>query len=221
MDTAQSTMRAQKPRIMARGFTILEMMVALALFTIVMTIAAGSFLSLIGGSSQLQGEQQTMTSLNFAMDSMTREIRTGTHYYCSDNAATEVADLTTPRDCKLGADSLSFVESGSSISNQLAGTTTGQRITYYVDDSSGQNQLMRQIGYGDSGDPAPQKMLSSDVNLKKVKGVQFFVTGAGSLAGTGDVRQPTVTIIIQARDQGDTTKVYTLETTVTQRELDI
>jgi prepilin-type N-terminal cleavage/methylation domain-containing protein len=54
-----------KPAHKVRGFTIVEMMVALALFTIVMTIATGAFLSLIGGSSQLQGEQTIMTSLKF------------------------------------------------------------------------------------------------------------------------------------------------------------
>jgi hypothetical protein len=75
---------------------------------------------------------------------------------------------------------------------------------------------MRQIGY--SGDQVPQSMLSSDVIIKTLK---FYVSGADSLSES-DVLQPTVTIIIEAQDPNDTTgKVYTLETTVTQRELDI
>ena len=61
-------------------------------------------------------------------------------------------------------------------------------------------------------------MLSSDVILKDL---QFFVSGAGSLLDSNDTKQPTVTVIIEAQDPNDTTKVYTLETTVTQRELDI
>jgi hypothetical protein len=71
---------------------------------------------------------------------------------------------------------------------------------------------MRQVG------TESVKMLSSDVILKDV---QFFVSGAGSLLDSNDTKQPTVTVIIEAQDPNDTTKVYTLETTVTQRELDI
>ena len=194
----------------ARGFTIVEMMVSLALFTIVMTIAAGAFLSLIGGSGQLQSEQTIMTSLNFAMDSMTREIRTGTRYYCGDdlNPAIDDATLSLTRNCPRGADGISFVESGSSLSDG----STGGRISYYINNEAGQNQLMRQVG------TESVKMLSSDVILKDL---QFFVSGAGSLLDSNDTKQPTVTVIIEAQDPNDTTKVYTLETTVTQRELDI
>lgn len=216
MRTQRKIFRVQKSTTVA-GFTIVEMMVALALFTIVMTIATGAFLSLIGGSSQLQAEQTIMTSLNFAMDSMTREIRTGTRYYCVNNAETRVDDLIETSDCA-GSDSFSFVESGSSLSNSLSsGTTTGQRITYYINFNAGKKQLMRQIGFNDS-DGIQESLLSSDVTLESLK---FFVSGADSLS-SGDVRQPTVTIIIEAQDPNDATgKVYTLETTVTQRELDI
>jgi prepilin-type N-terminal cleavage/methylation domain-containing protein len=193
----------------ARGFTIVEMMVALALFTVVMTIATGAFLSLIGGSGKLQGEATVMTSLNFVMDSMTREIRTGTHYYCKADAELTLNDLTSTQNCTNGVDTLSFLESGASLSD---GSTSG-RITYYVDSTSGTKKLMRQIGY--SGVNTPQSMLSSDVTLKSL---QFFVSGTG----LSDARQPTVTVIIEAQDPNESNgKVYTLETTVTQRELDI
>jgi prepilin-type N-terminal cleavage/methylation domain-containing protein len=199
-----------------RGFTIVEMMVSLALFTIVITIATGSFLSLIGGSSQLQGEQQTMTSLNFAMDSMTREIRTGTRYFCTTDIDS-VPDYndraaTTTQDCVKSSgnnDVLSFVESGVS----LSGGSVGNRIVYYLDSNG---QLMRQAG--DPSTKPAQPMLSSDVKLKRL---QFFVSGANNLTDKNDLLQPTVTIILEAYDPNDSTNVYTLETTVTQRELDL
>ena len=192
------------------GFTLIEMMVSLALFTIVMTIATGAFLSLIGGSNQLQGEQTVMTSLNFAMDSMTREIRTGTKYYCQNGADVTVPGLLETQDCPgIGDDTLSFVESGSSLSGGL----TGGRIVYFLDSTDG-NKLMRKIG-----DAPAQSMLSSDVLLTSLR---FYVSGAHSNSDNGDTIQPTVTVIVTAQDPSDTLgKVYTLETTVTQRELDI
>ena len=68
------------------GFTLIEMIVSLGVFSGVITIAIGALLMLVAANDQLQGEQSVMTNLSFALDSMTREIRTGTDYYC-DSAA--------------------------------------------------------------------------------------------------------------------------------------
>ena len=193
-----------------RGFTLIEMMVALALFTVVITIAVGAFLSLIGQSSQLQGEQKVMTSLNFAMDSMTREIRTGVNYYCNSDVADmgsdDETDMTLVRDCSGGLNGMSFIEAGSSLS---AGSGSA-RIAYGFDSAS--SSIVRQIAAN-----SPQPMTSSDV---KITGVWFYVSGAAPLTD-GSLKQPTVTIIIRAQDPEDSSQTYTLETTVTQRQLDL
>ncbi len=65
-----------------RGFTLIEMIVSLGIFSIVSTMTVGSLLVLISGNQQLQGEQNAMTNLAFAIDSMTREMRTGSSYVC-------------------------------------------------------------------------------------------------------------------------------------------
>jgi prepilin-type N-terminal cleavage/methylation domain-containing protein len=195
-----------------RGFTLIEMMVALALFTVVITIAVGAFLSLIGQSSQLQGEQKVMTSLNFAMDSMTREIRTGTNYYCAKDVelpgSADETDPTLAQDC-VNYDGISFVEAGSSLS---AGAGSG-RVAYGFNSAS--NTIDRQIAANSA-----QSITSSDVKITSMK---FYVSGstAQSVGSTNDVIQPTVTIIITAQDPDDTSRTYTLETTVTQRQLDL
>jgi len=216
------TYTVSKSVVATAGFTIVEMMVSLALFTIVMTIATGSFLSLIGGSSQLRGEQTVMTSLNFALDSMTRDIRTGTRYYCGSPSDIEDInnggggnDLTSTKDCTTGSDRFSFVESGNSLSGTINGTD-GARITYYAKDNGGGTKtLMRLVGYDQN---AAEPVLSSGLDVTYIK---FFVSGSNSLA-SGGLKQPTVTIVIDAKDPDDSTgKVYTLETTVTQRELDL
>lgn len=198
------------------GFTIIEMLVSLALFTIVITIAVGSFLSLIGGSGKLQGEQSIMSSLTFALDTMTREIRTGTYYFCSNNAGNgddtdgNSNDLTVTQSCASGAAGMSFVEAGSSLSS---GSGSG-RITYIY--NAGAKTIERQIG---TNSGSRESIVSSDVKLNNV---QFFVTGTTPMGSGSDVLQPTVTIIVEAQDPNDPTgKVYTLETTVTQRQLDL
>lgn len=209
------------------GFTLIEMIVSLALFTFVITIAVGALLMLMASNRQLQGEQSVMTNLSFAMDSMTREIRTGTFYYCdsqgstngtnnifnpSNNVDTILGDLY--QDCENGNPSinkiqgLAFKEGGDSI------TGAADRILYYFDSSEG--KIYRRIGGG-----APQSIVSSGIKIKKM---EFFVTGSKklSLGGPNITDQPSVTIFIEASENGDATdKSYYLQTTVTQRTLDI
>jgi prepilin-type N-terminal cleavage/methylation domain-containing protein len=185
------------------GFTLIEMLVALSLFTIVVTIAVGAFLSLIGASRGVQSEQSVMTTLTFVLDSMTREIRTGTSYNCNDTTFSNQEGYgSTAQNCENGSDGVSFVESGSSI------TGASSRIAYYYDDSTG--TLFRRVGNGTA-----QSIVSDGIT---VTDAQFFVTGSRRLAA-GFTGQPTVTIILEARDETGATT--TLQTTVTQRELDI
>lgn len=188
-----------------KGFTLIEMLVALSLFTIVMTIVVGSLLVLIDGNRQLQGEQSVMTNLSFAMDSMTREIRTGKNYYCADNFVSQ--PTINNLDCTNSKKGISFVEAGGSIT----GATDG-RIAYYFDNLN--KTLMRKVG-----NATAQSIVSNDISIEEAK---FFVTGSDNFNQTGDVNQSTVTIIIKASETGAVgEKPYILQTTITQRELDL
>ncbi len=195
------------------GFTLIEMLVALSLFTIVVTIAVGAFLSLIGASKSVQGEQSVITTLTFVLDSMTREIRTGTNYHCDDATTLRTGTFSTSssRDCVTGDDGVSFIEAGTSVTSGAS----SRRIAYYFDTTSATNTIMRKVGNG-----TPQSIVSDGIT---VTDAQFFVTGVNRLGdGSGsdtDAIQPTVTIILEARDENGATT--TLQTSVTQRELDI
>ena len=193
------------------GFTLIEMLVALSLFTIVVTIAVGSFLSLIGASKGVQGQQSVMTTLTFVLDSMTREMRTGTNYWCGSRAALQTpAAVSATQDCENSVVTdrgVSFIESGSS----LTAVATSKRIAYYVDTSTATRTIMRKVGSG-----TPQSVVSDGITITNA---QFFVTGTDRLGVGADINQPTITIILEARDETGATT--TLQTTVTQRELDI
>jgi prepilin-type N-terminal cleavage/methylation domain-containing protein len=195
------------------GFTLIEMLVSLSLFTIVVTIAVGAFLSLIGSSKGVQGEQSVMATLTFVLDSMTREIRTGNAYYCNTRAALAGSPqaTSTTRDCATsinGDHGLSFVEAGSSIT-QGGGN---KRIAYYFDSSSSTAKtIMRKVG-----NDTPQSIVSDGIIITNAR---FFVTGTDRLDAGTDTNQPAVTIILEAQDETGATTI--LQTTVTQRELDI
>lgn len=206
------------------GFTLIEMIVSLALFSVVVTVSVGALLMLIATNDKLQGEQSVMTNLSFALDSMTREIRTGTSYICvSSNTVSgvfgssplETYTTATP-DCPNSSAQrfrgVIFNEAGDSITG-----ATDNKIMYYYDADPVQGgKIYRRVG-----NQAAESIVSSGIFVEDAK---FFVTGGPSVDDTGDTTQPTVSVHIQAVDVNDAAadkKSYFVQTTVTQRTLDI
>lgn len=75
--------RATRTRMrMARGFTLIELMVAVSLFALVAMLAAGAYLVMLDVEQQAQANATGIDNLTFALSSMTRTIRTGTGYNC-------------------------------------------------------------------------------------------------------------------------------------------
>lgn len=63
-----------------RGYTLIELIIAVGLFALVMTLASGAYLVMIGINRQTQGIATGINNLSFALETMTRDIRTGTNY---------------------------------------------------------------------------------------------------------------------------------------------
>ncbi len=66
----------------AAGFSLVELMVSLTVFSIVVVVALGTLLVLIDVNSKAQALFSSTTNLSFALDAMSREVRTGYDYYC-------------------------------------------------------------------------------------------------------------------------------------------
>ena len=67
---------------MQRGYTLIELLVALGLFAIVMLTATAAYLSFINYNRIAQTSSAVINSLSFTIDTMAREIRTGTEFTC-------------------------------------------------------------------------------------------------------------------------------------------
>src|SRR3989344_4535090 len=68
--------------IRSKGYTLVELIVAVGLFAIVMMIASGAYLIMISANRTAQGITTGINNLSYALESMTRNIRTGTGYEC-------------------------------------------------------------------------------------------------------------------------------------------
>lgn len=66
--------------IRTRGYTLVELMVAVGLFALIMTLAAGAYLMMISYNRHAQAISTGINNLSFALETMTRDIRTGTGY---------------------------------------------------------------------------------------------------------------------------------------------
>lgn len=99
------------------GFTLIELMVAVGLFAIVMLLASGAYLTMIALNQQAQNITGGIDNLSFAIETMTRSIRTGSGYSCGSLGG----------DCPSGASSFSFTDQkGNAVTYSLSGTSLMQ-----------------------------------------------------------------------------------------------
>jgi prepilin-type N-terminal cleavage/methylation domain-containing protein len=80
-----STLFIQKK--IGKGFTLVEIMVAISIFAIVAVVAVGALLKIVDANKKAQSLETSVNNLNFIFDSMTREMRVGTNYYCTASYA--------------------------------------------------------------------------------------------------------------------------------------
>lgn len=80
----------------SRGFTLVEMIVALFIFSVVMVVSTGALVSIIEANRKAQSVKSVMNNVSFAVDSMMRNLRVGTGYEpgpqsaCSGNGASSL-----------------------------------------------------------------------------------------------------------------------------------
>ena len=60
-----------------KGFTLIEMIVSLAIFSVVAVIALGSLVRIMSANQKAQSLHSAMTNIGFALESMSRELRMG------------------------------------------------------------------------------------------------------------------------------------------------
>lgn len=90
--------KREKNAVMFRGgFTLLEMIVAMSIFLLALTIIIGALVSINDAARKARSMRIVTENLSAAIDSMSRTIRVGSKFHCScDGVAT-----TTPQDCEM------------------------------------------------------------------------------------------------------------------------
>lgn len=66
-----------------RGFTLIEIIVSVGLFSVVMLVASSAYLSIITLDKEGRATNELVANLHFTIESMVRNIRTGVSYSCA------------------------------------------------------------------------------------------------------------------------------------------
>lgn len=175
-------------------------MVSISIFTMVMIVAVGSVFAIVDANKKTHSIKSVMTNLNFALESMTRDIRVGTMYGC-DTA------VGTPGDCQSGGDTFHFKANRDVDGNGLA----DDFIEYSLGQENGVWKIMK--GVYPAGIVFP--ITAAEIHIESMK---FYVTG--TRADDGVQPKAVITIRGYAGVSGTLSK-FNIQTTVSERALDI
>lgn len=194
-------------RFKQEGFSLVELMVSLTIFSIVMTVSVGTLLVLIDANAKSQALYSAMTNLSFATDNITRNIRTGYDYYCGSLSGASDNLPTGSQDCQNDADAtgIAFTREKDSVRVGYRYNPTAQSIEQLVDDNTGTDNWLR--------------LTSDDVKVTKF---EVRPSGTRGVYDTpSDSIQPRITLLIEGYVNNglDTNTDFILQTSVTQRTL--
>ncbi len=191
-----------------KGFSLVELLVALTVFLVLVTLGIGSLLRMIDAHAKTQSLQLIMNNLNFTLEGISRHVRFGHDYDCGRPGG----DV----DCAPAS------EGGDWINVKFEGEDVRYRLMRFDGlkepplDEDEQGAIFRMIrietppeGYREVW----ERVTSAEVDIDALR---FYVFDAND----SDYDQPRVTIVIDGTAQADggVSTDFTLQTTVNQRE---
>ena len=191
-----------------KGFTLIEIIVSLGVFTIVILISLGSFLAVLSAQKKANAVAMTQENLRFALEMMLKEIRVASFYYCGDSevdfgSGDDFGNGSQVKDCSNGGPLMKVA------------TRFGRVIVYRLNNNKIEKySVLSGIPIQDSDFSV---IIFPEINISDLK---FYVLNSDPT----DNFQPRVTITVKG-DMGLNEKgsfsEFNIQTTASQRPLDI
>ncbi len=201
-----------------RGFTLIETLVSLALFSIVVVTATGVILSIITASKRNQAISSVVNNLNYSVDSMIRDISTGYRYRCNypdggtslllANIKLSTASCGTPGEDKTNLTLISTI------------TGNEQVVRYeFINGTDGVGYIQKTIYKEDGTNVIPIKYPLTDVGNIDIDKFSFSVSVPPALIADGVPGQPSVFVIIKGTARVNQINIsdFFIQTFVSQR----
>lgn len=184
------------------GFTLIETLVAVTLFTFVTFVALSSLFQMQALNTKLKITKSIYNNMYFTMDNITSEIKQGSNF----ENKTYLAPLTAASDCNVTAGSNSCIAFDYL---NIEGLNNSERRGYYLDSISG--SVKKYVGSG-----LAETITSEDLNVKILK---FVIEGTNTYSASGDSAQPSVKVIIKGITKKKPEIPFYIETLISQRSL--
>lgn len=196
-----------------RGFTIIEVMIAMGIFTVLLTIGMTATLDAINQHKQSENIRSAMDSINYVLEDMSRNIRLGSNLHCGGDPIFSTG-VIIPLDCSydpsLPHNKLVFNDLNNNVVTYVFTPDTTTTPTTAI--------IRKQVG------TAPDQIIMPPEVKIDYAASGFTVRGALPFVNAGfgrDDGQPTVTI----RLAGDVIykklhSKFSVQNTVTLRALD-
>jgi len=187
------------------GYTIIETMISVSLFLVVVTSGMGALLNANLLYNKSQNMRSILDNLNFIMEDMSRNIRTGYGIRCLNGVGDDPANISIPKSCS----------SGYAIAFESALGIVGNDLDQWVYFISGPGKFYK----SDAGISNFIQLTPQEVDIDLFNG--FSVLGAESVA-SGNQQQPLVTIRLVGKIVfKNVITPFSLQTSVSQRLIDI
>jgi prepilin-type N-terminal cleavage/methylation domain-containing protein len=193
-----------------KGFTLIEMLVAVGLFSVVMLVSVSAILSIIGNNKKAQGINNVVNNLNFAIESMVRDMKTGYLYKCS---GTFPISQDSTNLCADSANPKSAIEFFST----LTGTPTPVQYRFVPPSSSGSVYVPGHI-VKRTGTTGGDVDLTSKTDVD-IQSVEMYINSPQSGSGA----QPGIFLVIRGKAnilENEVTE-FGLQTFISQRILNL
>lgn len=201
----------------SKGFTLVELLVVLGLFSGIATLSLGALFNAQSVNARLQETQAILDNINLSSQTITRDIRFGSDFYCTQSLPAPALVPTVRKNCVFGTTPGSvLIFRASDAENEL------DRVAYYV-----ANGVLYKNIYQYLATTTVLQMTSDDVN---VSSVTFNVSGAQTSTGVNDelnaidYQQPLIRILISGVTRPAKASTppasFDMETSVSPREID-
>lgn len=191
-----------------RGYTLLELIVSLGIFSMVMLVVMGAYVTLISLDRQARANNQLAASLSFAVESMARSLRTGSEYACNANASNP--------NCPASGQSISFCLDGHTCRD--GDSDVQYRVTYRLKSDGSIGQCNGTL----CTDATTVSLTDPRIEIEDLK---FYVRGVDSDNNplTNDNIQPNITFTISGtmRTEGNEEARFSIQTGATQRLIEL
>ncbi len=186
----------------SRGFTLVEMLVSIAVFMSVMVVAAGSLVSIINENDKAQNIKSVVDNVTFAIDSISRNLRSGSDFSCIPTNGSSFSG-----DCSTGGQTIRYW-------NSTDGAYTEYRFVDSGSISSSTGNIQRASGCDVSGvcTTSWQSITAPTANVT-ISNMVFYVLG--TTAGFQPRVLVTVSGTITSKD--GTKTEFTMQTTASER----